>query len=173
MDYNELAHWGVKGQKWGVRRYQNKDGSLTPAGKKRVQKLDSERRALTGRITPFAKKIPTSDSQVKKKETRNPKKMSSDELKEKIARKRLEKEYREASRDSNSRGRKFVTDVLEDIGKKSLSNIGTQAVNAGLAYAGNKAIEKIFKSNKSFTPEDVEKYVNEFKLYTNNKKKDK
>lgn len=32
---DELTHWGVKGMKWGVRRYQNKDGSLTPAGKKR------------------------------------------------------------------------------------------------------------------------------------------
>lgn len=32
---NELYHYGVKGQKWGVRRYQNKDGSLTNAGKKR------------------------------------------------------------------------------------------------------------------------------------------
>lgn len=30
----ELYHFGVKGQKWGVRRYQNKDGSRTPAGKK-------------------------------------------------------------------------------------------------------------------------------------------
>lgn len=30
-----LQHHGIKGQKWGVRRYQNKDGSLTPAGKKR------------------------------------------------------------------------------------------------------------------------------------------
>lgn len=36
MEYkNELTHWGIKGQKWGVRRYQNKDGSLTPAGRKR------------------------------------------------------------------------------------------------------------------------------------------
>lgn len=31
----ELYHWGVKGQKWGIRRYQNKDGSLTAAGRKR------------------------------------------------------------------------------------------------------------------------------------------
>lgn len=30
-----LQHWGIKGMKWGVRRYQNKDGSLTDAGKKR------------------------------------------------------------------------------------------------------------------------------------------
>lgn len=35
-DYNDehsLKHYGTKGQKWGVRKYQNKDGSLTPAGR--------------------------------------------------------------------------------------------------------------------------------------------
>ena len=42
MDYyvtsnGELCHYGVKGQKWGIRRYQNKDGSLTPEGKKRAK----------------------------------------------------------------------------------------------------------------------------------------
>lgn len=35
MENNTLQHHGTKGQKWGIRRYQNKDGSLTPAGKKR------------------------------------------------------------------------------------------------------------------------------------------
>lgn len=33
---NELYHYGVKGQKWGVRRYQNPDGTLTPKGKARL-----------------------------------------------------------------------------------------------------------------------------------------
>lgn len=45
MDNNELMHWGVKGQRWGVRRYQNKDGSLTPAGKKRYDRDIQENNA--------------------------------------------------------------------------------------------------------------------------------
>lgn len=35
-----LAHFGIKGQKWGIRRYQNEDGSLTEEGKKRYLNLD-------------------------------------------------------------------------------------------------------------------------------------
>lgn len=34
---NELTHWGIRGMRWGIRRYQNKDGSLTDAGKKRLK----------------------------------------------------------------------------------------------------------------------------------------
>lgn len=36
---SELYHWGIKGQKWGVRRYQNEDGSLTPEGRAHYQRI--------------------------------------------------------------------------------------------------------------------------------------
>ena len=40
---NELYHWGIKGMKWGIRRYQNKDGSLTNLGKKRYYQEADEK----------------------------------------------------------------------------------------------------------------------------------
>ena len=33
---NELYHHGIQGQRWGIRRFQNEDGSLTPDGEKDI-----------------------------------------------------------------------------------------------------------------------------------------
>lgn len=56
---DELYHHGVKGQKWGVRRFQNKDGSLTPEGEKRYYNDDGSltkhgRRALDSNQIPLS-----------------------------------------------------------------------------------------------------------------------
>lgn len=40
MRTNELRHWGIPNMKWGVRRYQNEDGTLTPEGKERYRDKD-------------------------------------------------------------------------------------------------------------------------------------
>lgn len=65
---NELYHYGVKGQKWGVRRYQNKDGSLTTAGRKRRNKFyDTEKSVvnkLSNSYSKFVKK-PIDISEIK------------------------------------------------------------------------------------------------------------
>lgn len=42
-----LSHHGIKGQKWGVRRYQNLDGSLTDAGRRRQERLIGSNRKVT------------------------------------------------------------------------------------------------------------------------------
>ena len=46
-DSYELYHHGVKGMKWGVRRYQNADGSLTDAGKKKYGKMSNDKLSKT------------------------------------------------------------------------------------------------------------------------------
>ncbi len=59
---NTLTHHGIKGQKWGIRRFQKKDGSLTPAGKKRyASELDDKKKAYdtakSTRTTALSNKI--------------------------------------------------------------------------------------------------------------------
>lgn len=73
---DELCHWGIKGMKWGVRRFQNKDGSLTPQGKKRYADDDNAH-----------------DDYKKAHERKNVREMSNDELNAKNQRLEAERKY--------------------------------------------------------------------------------
>lgn len=87
-----IAHFGIKGQKWGQRRYQNKDGSLTPEGKKRYSEDYQSMREIRSK--------PVSS-------------MTNKELESAIRRMNLERQYRDLSRSERDRGKQTVKDILD------------------------------------------------------------
>lgn len=119
MNSTYLEHHGIKGMRWGIRRYQNKDGSLTPAGRRRLSQLDAGREALAG-----------TKSESKPKTFRE---MSTDELRDQINRRRMEKEYLELN--------KQVSDLAPaevSTGKKIVSHLSAKVIVPAITDAGKK-----------------------------------
>lgn len=122
---DELYHHGVKGQKWGIRRYQNKDDSLIKSGKKHSAKVSnflSKHKEQT--VVKKASKTPTS---------KEISKLTDDELKKRIDRMDLEIKYKSKYSELHpakvSAGRKFLksmTGVTTSSLEKAGNNIGGQ-----------------------------------------------
>ena len=124
MENDVLFHHGIKGMKWDVRRFQNKDGSRTAAGKKREKTISADEQERSNR----------------KSEVKNRRIMSSDDLRKKIERLKLEKEYKNLIKDDIAPGRKFVSEVLASGAKKAIPVM----VAGTLAYAVKAAMTKEF-----------------------------
>lgn len=120
MDKNVMQHHGIKGQKWGIRRFQNADGSLTAAGKQRVSEIK------------------------KRTDSKNRGTLTNAQLKAKIERLQMEKQLRELTNQEVNSGKVYAQKILKDVGSRVLTTVATGAV----LYAGKAAVSGTFDTKE-------------------------
>ena len=174
---DELYHYGVLGMKWGRRRYQNKDGTLTNAGKRRydseMDKLKKEEKVLKNKQRTQAKieklnskkreieelKRSTSGKKEAAPETKSKKKrlrdMSDADLKKLHDRLSMEKNISDLQKKDRTAGEKFVSSLARDVLLPAAVDVGKQLAKSALTGAANKLL----------------KLEGDYKVATNNKKK--
>lgn len=145
--YEYLIHTGIKGQKWGVRRFQNKDGTWTPAGKKR-------RAAQEGYSDHSGKKTEGN----KKKDKTDLSKMSDEELRSRINRMQLEEQYKQYLAKANPKKKSKVREVMSKLVESAAMTIGNKAIEsiANKMFAKSKPKKKPIDLD-SLTPEKLKK----------------
>lgn len=122
MDKRTLKHSGIKGMKWGVRRYQNPDGSLTPAGRKRYGGDSYQQDPV--------------------------KSLSDAELRQRINRIQMENTYAQLTAKKKSAGRKFVEDVLLGAAKQTATSYAAKYMTKGVDALMNSASKTATKKSK-------------------------
>ena len=145
---NELYHHGIKGQRWGVRRYQRPDGTLTKAGEKRYHKRLVEKAVIIGQQASIAntrlKRAKKASDAAQKRARENP---TDKNLRKAKERKRV---YDAAVKESNEWNRTFSSAVKEAKNnvahiEKTYGKTKLKAVPEDVKTAGRKYVNQLEK----------------------------
>lgn len=128
-----LKHYGILGMRWGIRRFQNKDGTLTDIGKERYAKSLEDGKNKRVRI---GRSGVSGNSDFLKT-------LSDDELKRLVNRLNLEQQYLNLTKNSqtNLRGYDFVKKVIRD------ANLVNSSLDAAISFMSKyKTIKEIVEN---------------------------
>lgn len=159
MDNNSLSHHGILGMKWGVRRFQRKDGSLTDAGKKRRHSNSEE----TKEETVEERRARVLKSSNASEIYRNKDVLTTPEIKERIDRINTENTLAKMAKDTETTGMNHINDKM----KKSADTIGNatnlfKKVDEAYSSVANSAIGKTLSKKLGIEPPRKEFNINEF-----------
>ena len=137
-DDNELYHHGIKGMKWGVRRFQNSDGSLTADGKKRysgdnlkdIQKQVNQGKNVVDGVKKT--KAKAAEKRTEKKIKDDLSQMSDKELRDIVNRLNMEERYMQVMKSRDVQVGKSKADKILDYAGTALT-IGSSALSIMIA----------------------------------------
>lgn len=154
MNETTLQHWGIKGMKWGVRRYQNKDGTLTALGRKREKEMSDKLKSAKKENEALKKENEILKKNVQGARPKGVSEMSDAELRERVNRLNMEQQYKQYVSslypETKSRGEKFVNKLINDVlvpaavevGKNTVKNLMSNAVKSALEASAKKDTNK-------------------------------